>query len=96
MFLPVNGRRAKKPGGGLSDPKPSDDQVLKALNSLAVEGKADRDPPLSAGQRPGTTYKWRLANNLTSDEASYRSEVRLKGESSPQEENWEDVSNGPS
>ncbi len=75
----------------MGDPKPSDDQLLKALNSLAADGKADRDPPLSAGQRPGTSYKWRLAINLTSDESPYRSEVRLKGESSPQGEKWEEV-----
>ena len=75
----------------MGDPKPSDDQLLKALNSLATDGKADRDPPLSAGQRPGASYKWRLAINLTSDEPPYRSEVRLKGESSPQGEKWEEV-----
>jgi len=67
----------------LDDPKPSDDQVGKALNALGADGKAERNPPLSEGQRPGVRYKWRLAQNLTSDEPSYRSEVRLGPEDDP-------------
>ncbi len=63
--------------GVLDDPKPSDDQVGKALNALGADGLVERDPPLSEGQRKGATYKWRLAQNLTSDDPSYRSEVRL-------------------
>ncbi len=77
--------------GALDDPKPSDDQVAKALNALGADGGVERDPPLSEGQRPGARYKWRLVQNLTSDEASYRSEVRLKDESSLQEETWEEA-----
>jgi len=52
----------------LDDPKPSDDQVAKALNALGEDGRAERDPPLSEGQRPGARYRWRLVPNLTSDE----------------------------
>ncbi len=69
----------------MSDPKPSDDQVGKALNSLGEEGKVERDPPLSEGQRSGATYKWRLVPNLTSDDPPYRSEVRLGPEETQKE-----------
>jgi AAA domain len=69
--------------GHIDDPKPSEDQVLKALEALAQEGKAERDPPFSEGKRQGARYKWRLSQNLTSDEPSYRSEVKLDA--------WEDV-----
>ena len=70
----------------LDDPKPSDDQVAKALNALGTDGEVERDPPLSEGQRPGTRYKWRLASNLTSDDLPPRSEVRLEEEKVPKED----------
>jgi len=41
----------------LDNPKPSGDQVLKALEALAKEKKVERDPPCKA---QGATYKWRL------------------------------------
>ena len=75
----------KKIRGALDDPKPSDDQVGKALNALGADGKAERDPPLLEGQRPGARYKWRLASNLTSDDPPPRSEVRLGEEKVPKE-----------
>jgi hypothetical protein len=61
----------------IDDPKPSEDQVLKALEELAQEGKAERYPPFSEGKRQGARYKWRRSQNLTSDEASYKSEVKF-------------------
>jgi hypothetical protein len=70
----------------IGDPKPSNDQATKALEELANEGRAERDPPISRGKRQGTTYKWRRTENLTSDGTSYRSEVKLEAETS-----WEDV-----
>jgi len=72
--------------GALDDPKPSDDQVAKALNALGADGEAERDPPLSEGQRPGARYKWRLVPNLTSDEPPPRSEVRLEEGKVPKED----------
>ncbi len=46
--------------GALGDPKPSLEQLRRALNSLAFGGEVERDPPWSAGQKQGTTYRWRL------------------------------------
>jgi hypothetical protein len=58
------------------DPKPSRDQLLKALEGLASAGHAERDPPISAGKKQGKKYKWRRIN-LTSDGPLYRSEVKF-------------------
>jgi hypothetical protein len=69
--------KTKSIRGHLDDPKPSEDQVLKALEELAQKGKAERDPPWSEGKRQGARYKWRRAENLTSDGTSYRSEVKF-------------------
>lgn len=44
----------------LSEPQPSREQVRKALVVLARSGKIERDPPLTDGEKPGKTYKWRL------------------------------------
>ena len=71
--------KTKSIRGDLDDPKPSEDQLLKALEELAQEGKAERDPPWSEGKRQGARYKWRRAENLTSDGTSYRSEVKFNG-----------------
>jgi hypothetical protein len=62
----------------LGDPKPSRDNLVKALEALAREGQAERDPHLSLGKRQGATYQWRRAQNLSSDGPSYRSEVKLE------------------
>ena len=43
----------------LPEPKPSDDQILKALKLEAENGTIERDPPWSEGSKPGKTYKWR-------------------------------------
>jgi hypothetical protein len=51
--------------------------VLKALEELAQEGKAERDPPFSEGKRQGARYKWRRAENFTSDGTPYKSEVKF-------------------
>jgi hypothetical protein len=72
----------------LGDPRPSLDQVAKGLHALAREGKVERDPPLSKGQIRGTSYRWRLAGNLSSDESSYRSEVKLDAEAKKEEGRW--------
>jgi len=76
----------------LSDPKPSLDQLIKALERLCGEGKADRNPPMSEGKRRGKTYQWRVLN-LTSDRTPYRSEVKLENQN-PEgslENGWEQV-----
>lgn len=44
----------------MDDPKPSSDQILKALSDLAVERAVERDPPIADGSKPGKTYRWRL------------------------------------
>jgi predicted ATP-dependent serine protease len=61
----------------IGDPKPSSDQAIKALEELAREGQFKRDPPIDQGKKQGKTYKWRRVENLTSDDPSYRSEVKL-------------------
>jgi len=43
----------------MGDPLPSDDQMVRGLEALANEGKAEREPPMSDGKRPGATYRWR-------------------------------------
>jgi len=57
---------------------PSEDQVLRALEALANEGKAEREPPISKGKLSGVTYRWR--KNLTSDDPPPRAEVRFGGD----------------
>ncbi len=55
----------------LPTPRPSDDQVRRALLELARGGLVERAPPLSEGTKQGVTYRWRLAPgqpNLTSDD----------------------------
>jgi hypothetical protein len=63
--------------GAIGSPKPSRDQLTKAMEELAKEDKAERNPPISEGKRQGVTYKWRRVQNLTSDEPPYRSEVKF-------------------
>jgi hypothetical protein len=80
--------KTKSIRGHIDNPKPSEDQVLKALEELAQEGKAERDPPFSEGKRQGARYKWRQSQNLTSDEASLRSEVKLEAKTSGGQRPW--------
>ena len=61
----------------MGDPKPSKDQVSKALTTLATHLEVERDPPITSGPQQGKTYQWRLTN-LTSDDPSFRAEVRLE------------------
>jgi hypothetical protein len=68
--------------------KPSPDQATKALEELAKEGIAERDPPISSGKIQGKTYKWRRVQNLTSDTEPHRSEVKLEGESHGGQRPW--------
>lgn len=49
-------------------PRPSIDQMANALEELAREGKAERDPPLAEGKRQGATYKWTLSRSSGSDD----------------------------
>jgi len=79
--------KTKSIRGHIDDPKPSEDQLLKALEELAQEGKTERDPPFSEGKRQGARYKWRRSQNLTSDEASYKSEVKFD-ESDGEKSKW--------
>ena len=64
----------------IGDPKPSSDQAVKALEELAINGIADRTPSIIEGKKQGTTYKWRRSQTPTSDDPSYRSEVKLEAE----------------
>jgi len=50
----------------LGDPRPSLEQMRRALNSLAAGGKVKRHPPWSEGQKQGATYRWRLPGAPTS------------------------------
>ncbi len=78
--LPILGDELEKTRdikSNMGDPVPSDDQMVRALEALANEGKAERDPPMSAGKRSGVTYRWR--KNLTSDDPPPRAEVRFGG-----------------
>lgn len=52
--------------GALGDPEPSQEQVRRALNSLAATGQVEREPPWSEGSRQGATYRWRMPGSLTS------------------------------
>lgn len=45
----------------LPAPQPSTDQVSKVLREMAEEKSVERLPPLSKGNKPGVTYKWRRA-----------------------------------
>lgn len=48
----------------LGNPKPSNDQISKALQALAKEGRVYRDPPVSKGSNQGKTYRWQLSDQL--------------------------------
>jgi hypothetical protein len=71
----------------LSDPKPSEDQILKGLEALASEGKAERNPPISKGKQQGVRYEWRRTPNLSSDQIPIRSEEKFE----PKPAGWEDI-----
>jgi hypothetical protein len=62
----------------IAGPVPSDNQLLKALNILANDGRAERNPPFTDGKRQGQRYGWRRSQNFTSDHLPYRCEVKLK------------------
>ena len=62
--------------GKVSDPKPSKDQVTKALTDLSKAKLVERDPPIEEGPRQGVTYRWRC--NFTSDIGIVQSEVKLE------------------
>jgi hypothetical protein len=59
--------KTKEVRDALPTPRPSDDQVRRALVELAREGRVERDPPLSQGTKQGATYRWRLAPEFTSN-----------------------------
>jgi hypothetical protein len=65
--------KTKEVREAMPTPRPSDDQLRKALMELAREGLVEREPPLSEGTRQGVTYRWRLAQgqNFTSDGGGY-------------------------
>ena len=68
--------KTKEVREALPTPRPSDDQVRRALLELARKGLVERAPPLSEGTRQGVTYRWRLAPgqpNFTSDEGGCNS-----------------------
>ena len=76
LAMDDNWQKTAKVEETLGDPKPSRDNLVKALETLAREGQAERDPPISAGKCQGVAYQWRRAPNFTSDSPSYRSEVK--------------------
>jgi hypothetical protein len=45
----------------LGEPRPSDEQVRRALRELAQLGLVERDPPITEGERRGRPHRWRLA-----------------------------------
>ncbi len=55
-------KKTKEVKGMLADSKPSDDQVLKALEELAKEGTIERVPEIGLSKKQGVTYRWRLAS----------------------------------
>lgn len=58
---------------GLSDPKPSDEQVRQALTMLARGGQIERDPSITEGKVAGRTVRWRsMASNLHLQRSSYK------------------------
>jgi AAA domain len=81
-----NWQTTKQAIEAIGEPKPSNDQATKALEELAQQSVAERDPPMAEGKKQGKTYRWRRAQNFTSDSVPYRSEVKLGPETS-----WEDV-----
>jgi len=78
LALEDNWQKTAKVEETIGDPKPSRDNLIKALEALARDGQAERDPPISEGKRQGVAYQWRRAPNFTSDSSSYRSEVKLE------------------
>ena len=50
----------------IPDPKPSLAQVQQALALVGEAGKVLRDPPWSAGAKPGATYHWWVPDAETS------------------------------
>jgi DNA repair protein RadA/Sms len=72
----------------IGEPKPSSDQAIKALEELANDGVSERNPPISEGKKQGKTYKWRRAQKLTSDDRTYRSEVKLEAENTGGQRPW--------
>ena len=66
----------------LEDPKPSVDQVGKALTEWAASGAIERDPPMSAGQKRGKTYKWRDPNLTSAGSSSIGGSEVVEPESS--------------
>ena len=48
----------------LGEPTPSADGVLRALHALAGRGEAERQPPLSEGNKQGKRYTWRAPTSL--------------------------------
>jgi len=54
----------------LDEPKPSLDQLIKALETLTKQGISERNPPIAEGKRQGVTFYWRRAQQFTSGEPS--------------------------
>ena len=56
----------------LAQPRPSQEQFRQALNSLAEEGKLERDPPITEDSQQGKTKFWRLRNLTFNGPPLYR------------------------
>jgi hypothetical protein len=59
----------------LEEPKPSARHLDGILHALAKEDKAERNPPLSEGPKPGKAYQWRLKPHLARNNPIVRGEV---------------------
>jgi hypothetical protein len=66
----------------LGDPRPSEEQVRRALTSLAEKGVILRDPDIALGQKRGTAHRWAtskasdsLAEVASSNGSTYRLEL---------------------
>ncbi len=53
----------------LGDPKPSEEQVRRALKQAGKDGKVERDPPVDQDAK-GKTHRWRLPTSLRTKEGS--------------------------
>jgi len=68
----------------LGDPRPSQEQLRKALNALAAGGKIERDPPWSEGPKQGVAYRWRAGQPPSTSLPTASSLVGSEVEGTPQ------------
>lgn len=64
--------------GAMGEPRPSEDQVRRALNALVEEGLAERDPP--PGVKGNRAHRWRLRSGPVSTDKLYIETERNGGQ----------------